>query len=56
MHHLLVLVLVILEALLHPLEVSLGLALHLTLRVCRLSEEHCLAPLEFFVCNSEFLS
>ena len=54
--HLLVFVLVILEALLHPLEVSLGLALHLTLRVCRLSEEHCLAPLEFFVCNSEFLS
>lgn len=51
--HLLVLVLVILEALLHPFEVSLGLALHLTLRVC---QEHCLAPLEFFVCDSEFLS
>ena len=55
--HLLVLVLVIvLEALLHPLEVSLGLALQFTLRVCRLSQEHCLASLEFFVCDSEFLS
>jgi hypothetical protein len=55
--HLLVLVLVIiLEALLHPLEVPLGLAILFTLRVCRLSQEHCLAPLEFFVCYFEFLS
>jgi hypothetical protein len=55
-YHLLVVVLVILEALLHPLEVSLGFTLHVALRVCRLFEKHYFAILEFFICDSEFLS
>lgn len=55
-HHLLVVVLVILEALLYPLEVSLGFTLHFALRVCRLSEEQFFACLKFVFCDSEFLS